>query len=249
MAVDSHLLSQVAKSGSVMFRTYAMWPPAVTIGRHQRWMRVVDESVCQRAGWDWCRRPSGGGALLHKDEINYAVIAPRGAIAEVGEGEFRAVFDAIGRALTSALCQMGFNPELHIGDRGAVSSQHGLCGRSITGNEIALNGLKIVAAAQMITPAGILQHGTIYIKSPEESDLFWPAADPGADSKLNRQRWADLGPRFREWSWEAISIALEGEFRRHLSVACQSAELTTDDWTAIDSIVADRIASGWDKIR
>jgi lipoate-protein ligase A len=249
MAIDSHLLGQAATSGCVVFRTYAMSPPAVTIGRHQRWNRVVDEAACQRSGWDWSRRPTGGGALLHKNEINYAVIAPRGAIANVGEGEFRTVFDIIGRALSSALCQMGFNPELHIGDRGAVSAQHGLCGRSITGNEIALDGRKIVAAAQMITPAGILQHGTIYIKSPAASDRFWPASDTVADSEFNVERWADLGPRFHDRSWDAISIALEDEFRRHLPVVCQSAELTAEGWTAIDTIVADRIASGWDKIR
>lgn len=249
MAVDSYLLSEVAKFGSVMFRTYAMQPPAVTIGRHQRWSRVVDEAACLSRGWNWCRRPSGGGALLHKDEINYAVIAPRGAIAEVGEGEFRVVFDAIGRALMSALRHMGFNPELHIGDRGAVSAQHGLCGRSITGNEIAIDGLKIVAAAQMITPGGILQHGTIYLKAPTESDRFWPASDTVADSEFGVQRWADLGPRFREASWESITAALADEFRRHLPVACQSAELTDVAWSEIDALVASRSASGWDKIR
>jgi lipoate-protein ligase A len=249
MAVDSHLLADAGESGRVSFRTYAMWPPAITIGRHQRWLRVVDEDLCRKSNWDWCRRPTGGGALLHKDEINYAVVAPRGALAPVGEGEFRAVFDTIGRALLTSLIDMGFNPELRIGNRGETAAQHGLCGRSITGNEIALGDLKIVAAAQLITPSGILQHGTIYLKAPSSTDRFWPPVDSQFLSEANAQRWADLGPNFSGRAWDVVAASLEDGFRRHSPIECRPVELTPDDWVAIESKVASWNTSGWNKFR
>ncbi len=201
-----------------------MWPSAVTIGRHQRWLRVVDEDLCRKSNWDWCRRPTGGGALLHKDEINYAVVAPRGALAPIGEGEFRAVFDTIGRALLKALIDMGFNPELHFGDRGGALAQHGLCGRSITGNEIALGGYKIIAAAQLIAPSGILQHGTIYLKAPSTTDRFWPAENSQVSPEANEQRWTDLGPKFDGRTWDSVAALLEEGFRTQLPIESRRVE-------------------------
>lgn len=249
MAIDAHLLSQVAVTGRLVFRTYSMSPPAVTIGRHQRWNRVVDEYACSRSGWEWWRRPSGGGALLHKNEINYAVVAPRGALAPVGEGEFRNVFDLIGCSLTSSLSSMGIESALHSGDRSAHSSQHGLCGRSITGNEIARRGRKIVAAAQLITPTGILQHGTIYLNAPTVADRFWPKLPSDLGHESDAQRWSDLGPELRERGQIEVAAMIEGIFARNLPVACHPCELKSSDWSAVEALLDSWVAAGWNKSR
>ena len=249
MAIDSFLLSQAGSTERLIFRTYAMSPAAVTIGRHQRWSKVIDELACTEYGWEWCRRPTGGGALLHKNELNYAVIAPRGALARVGEGEFRIVFDRIGRALTATLDGMGFDPEFHFGDRAALSSQHGLCGRSITGNEIALNGRKIVAAAQMITPTGILQHGTVYLNAPTSTDRFWPLTDGMEREDGTAQRWADLGPRFAGRSRVEVAALLESAFGQNIHTQCHPCQLTVADWLVIEAKINEWATAGWDKSR
>lgn len=249
MAIDAHLLSRASSSETVCFRVYQMSPPAVTIGRHQRWRRVIDEEVCRACGWDWTRRPTGGGALLHKDEINYALVAPRGLLAPQGRGEFRAGFDCIGRALAGTLHDMGFDPQLHLGDRSENLPQHGLCGRSITGSEIALGGRKIIAAAQMITPAGILQHGAIYLKTPDVSDRFWPQTDGGRDASEFTQRWTDLGPAFRDRPWPEVAAQFEDGFRRHLPVESVPADLSAEDWDAVEAIARRWTESGWNHAR
>jgi lipoate-protein ligase A len=250
MAIDSYLLSMAYASESTVFRVYRMTPPAVTIGRHQRWRRVIDEDACRVNGWDWARRPTGGGALLHRDEINYAVIAPRGVLAPQGQGEFRAVFDVIGRALTLALEEMGHYPELRIGDRDSHAPQHGLCGRSITGNEIALGERKIIAAAQEISPAGILQHGTIYLRAPNADDRFWPSFDTlPSEAEEFVQRWADLGPSFHDHCWSEVAGEFEQGFRQNFPAKSMSCRLTDDDWTRIGQVINTWNATGWHKSR
>lgn len=249
MAIDSYLLSTVAAYEPTLFRVYRMTPPAVTIGRHQRWQRVIDEEECRARGWEWARRPTGGGALLHHNEINYAVIAPRGAFAPQGQGEFRAVFDVIGHALTAALKEMGYDPELRFGDRDDHVSQHGLCGRSIAGNEIALGDRKIIAAAQVITPLGILQHGTIYMHAPGGRDRFWPSngSTTGVDEFI--QRWADLGSRFDDRSWSDVAGEFERGFRRNFPARSTSCSLTNDDWTRVGQLSDSWNTAGWHKSR
>lgn len=247
MAIDYLLLTQAEGFRRPIFRTYAMSPCAVTIGRHQRWDRVIDEAACAEFGWEWCRRPTGGGALLHKDEVNYAVIAPRGLLAPVGEHEFRLVFDLIGRSFAAALSDMGFNPTLHAGNRGLPLSQHGLCGRSITGNEIALHNLKIVAAAQRITTAGILQHGTIYLKAPTPMDRFWPSTSGGEGDLA--QRWADLGPGFEGWAQDEFAQLLADKFSRNMPVECHGCDLAQSDWHKIEGLAADWTVNNWNKSR
>ncbi len=187
--------------------------------------------------------------MLHKNEINYAVVAPRGVLAPLGVGEFRAVFDCIGTALAASLRGMGFEPELHSGNRGTISSQHGLCGRSITGNEVSLHGLKIIAAAQMITPSSILQHGTIYLKAPGATDRFWPLSKTQGESKDFVQRWTDLGPTFADSNRQEIVSLLDNSFRRHLPVDCGSCDMSSDDWAAVESILDRWAATRWSQSR
>lgn len=249
MAIDAHLLANTATSNGPVFRVYRMNPPAVTIGRHQRWRRVVDESVCAACGWDWTRRPTGGGALLHQNELNYAVIAPRGLLAPTGRGEFRTVFELIGRSLQAALRAMGFDPQLHQGERGEPHQQHGLCGRSITGNELSLGQHKLIAAAQLITPEGILQHGTIYIHAPQPHARFWPSGPESIDSLQPIQRWADLGAEFQAMEWQKLAALFEDNFTRHFPAPCQACRLTGPDREAIGRCLDDWAARDWARIR
>src|SRR5512132_640719 len=55
-------------------RLYRWRPACLSLGRFQR-SAAIDRAACARAGVQVVRRPSGGRALLHNDELTYAVIA------------------------------------------------------------------------------------------------------------------------------------------------------------------------------
>jgi lipoate-protein ligase A len=199
MAIDCEMAHLCAESPPrAIFRLYWMDPPAVTIGRHQRWRDVVDPEECRRRGWDWARRPTGGGALLHRSEINYAVAASREVFA--GGDTFRAAFAQIMNGLHDALEQLNCRPVLNLGRTGGAASRrdavqspaHGLCEHSLTRYEITVGGKKAVAAAQWHLPEAILQHGTIYLHAPAKEDRFWPLRVTDNGQNEPRGRWWDL---------------------------------------------------------
>ncbi len=245
MAIDAHLLARAATTEAVVIRLYQMSPPAVTIGRHQKWARLIDENACSANGWDWVRRPTGGGALLHKDEINYAVVAPRGLLAPTGAGEFRSVFELIGQSLSRCLQDMGGDPRLCAGEKASALAQHGLCGRSITGNEIAIAGRKVIAAAQLITPTGILQHGTIYLSAPNPADRFWPVVVSETRPVDFEQRWTDLRSTLPGRVTEEIVTVLARGLSRYLPAVLHMGALSDLERAEIAAIVRDWLASDW----
>ncbi len=76
MAIDQ-LLGETAagKEGEVFLRLYGWTPPTVTIGYHQP-LADLDLKAIERDGLGWVRRMTGGGGVLHWNEITYAVAVP-----------------------------------------------------------------------------------------------------------------------------------------------------------------------------
>src|SRR5579864_139841 len=54
-------------------RVYWFAPPCLSLGRLEP-QSDVDVEACARDGIDVTRRPSGGRAVLHDDEVTYAVV-------------------------------------------------------------------------------------------------------------------------------------------------------------------------------
>jgi len=64
-------------TGGVRLRIYGWSPPALSLGFHQP-ESAVDHEALARRGFDLVRRPTGGAAVLHIDEITYSVTARLG---------------------------------------------------------------------------------------------------------------------------------------------------------------------------
>ena len=77
MAVDEAILSHVSEGRSQpTLRFYAWSPPCLSLGRSQP-LADVDLAACRAAGVDIVRRPTGGRAILHTDELTYSVALPQ----------------------------------------------------------------------------------------------------------------------------------------------------------------------------
>ena len=76
MAVDEALLEAVEVKRSVpILRLYSWTPACLSIGYAQP-VDQVDRRALRRRRWDLVRRPTGGRAILHTDELTYSVVAP-----------------------------------------------------------------------------------------------------------------------------------------------------------------------------
>ena len=239
MAIDAELADICNRPGRRAFlRFYSMSPPAVTIGRNQQWRTVVDPDRCRQNGWDWVRRPTGGGALLHHRELNYAVAASHEMFAFLSGDARSSVFQRVAGGLMAGLVRVGFRPTLNTVRKnravGRPTSAHGLCGAALTRLEISIDGLKAVAAAQWNLSGASLQHGAIYLQAPGADDRFWPDC---ADLASARQEWWACHDRlpFPHDPRSALANALMAGLAEELNLVWHP---NSHDWVRSSEIVA-----------
>ncbi|MEW6510782.1 MAG: lipoate--protein ligase family protein [Bacteroidota bacterium] len=163
MTVDEALARELAAgTGRPTFRLFQWHPWAISLGHHQD----SGEINAQRAaadGIDVVRRPTGGRAILHADELTYSVTMP------AGRRGILQVYNAISKALVRGLRQYGVDvalqksqPDFAVEYRNPSSIP---CFSSSARYEIEWRGRKLVGSAQrrFSGPAGdvVLQHGSI----------------------------------------------------------------------------------------
>ncbi len=76
MAVDEAILEHIGRGQALpTLRLYAWEPACLSLGYAQPYADV-DEARIKERGWEVVRRPTGGRAILHTDELTYSVTAP-----------------------------------------------------------------------------------------------------------------------------------------------------------------------------
>ena len=183
MAIDQAVAECVqAERTPPTLRFYTWRPRALSIGYAQP-IASVDRRRAARLGVDIVRRPTGGQAILHHDELTYAVALPRGhPLAADGVLES---YGVISRGLTAGLGLLGLAPRS--GGWGPASSpvSDGVCFVSPSRHEIAVDGHKLIGSAQTRLHRGILQHGSIVLThDPEIFSLMGVPEPPSAPSGL-----------------------------------------------------------------
>ncbi|MBN2172210.1 MAG: lipoate--protein ligase family protein [Candidatus Krumholzibacteriota bacterium] len=151
-----------AGRGEPTLRLYAWSPWTVSLGVHQDPASALDLTALAARGWGWVHRPTGGRAVLHAEEITYAVAAPltgpfAGGLAETHR--------RIGRALVRFYAACGVAAEL---TRPAPAAE--LDPRSPTPcfaspglAELEADGRKLAGSAQRRGRRAFLQHGSLLL--------------------------------------------------------------------------------------
>ena len=156
MALDQALLGRAGR-GERWLRLYRWAPHCLSFGRHEPALRRYDRAHIESRGLDVVRRPTGGRAVWHAEELTYAVAAP----AEPWGG-LRQVYEEIHRMLLAALRRLGVGAEL-APPRSAAPVDAGSCFAAPVGGEITVRGGKLVGSAQLREGAGLLQHGSLLL--------------------------------------------------------------------------------------
>jgi lipoate-protein ligase A len=176
-AMEARLLAGEQAPAPVL-RFYSWSPACVSTGRHQLLDDACHADACIAEGVEIVQRPTGGRAVLHDDEITYAIVASASGAFE-GAGVERGAA-LIARALARGLASLGAPVDAVRGV--APSSPRGAreaCFLSASRSELVLQGRKIVGSAQMKGRAAILQHGSIPLRFDVErqSRLLGTPAD------------------------------------------------------------------------
>jgi lipoate-protein ligase A len=162
MAADQYLLARAQDLNTVFLRTYSWKPPAVSLGHMQKPVLVLDGNALQREGIDWVKRPTGGRAILHWNDLTYGFVFP--ADTEGLGSTINESYAVISRCLLTGLELAGMPCTAHdsAADYSATKREIKLpCFLSPNRNEIMVQGKKLVGSAQKRTAGAVLQHGSI----------------------------------------------------------------------------------------
>ena len=157
MARDAALLDEHRPGDPPVLRLYRWRPPAVSYGYNQS-LDGFDAAAIAAAGFGLVRRPTGGRAILHADELTYAVV---GASPSPLFGEtLHATYTRINEALLLFLRDLGLAADVSGGE--SRDDARGLvCFKSAGRHEISVQGRKLVGSAQRRHGGAFLQHGSI----------------------------------------------------------------------------------------
>lgn len=166
MAVDEALFSLYDKSnGEPILRVYGWSCPTVSIGYFQRWADAVKKSECDRYHVALVRRPTGGRAVLHDNEITYCVVGATssGPFAGGLMDCYKRIAECLGRGLRRVgVPQSGLT--LAPAHRRLGAGRQPACFFVTAAFEIMYDGKKLVGSAQRRAGEVFLQHGSIPIR-------------------------------------------------------------------------------------
>ena len=174
MAVDEVLLEEVTSSGEPILRFYQWSRPTLSLGYFQR---AEDHALhAASAQADLVRRLSGGGAILHDQELTYSLILPE---THALAGDTQKLYDVVHQTLVDLLRNVlndkhnPWQPELCQPQQPATSRDEPfLCFQRRTAGDILLRpsesstiaaNHKVVGSAQRRRRGTVLQHGSILL--------------------------------------------------------------------------------------
>jgi lipoate-protein ligase A len=251
MAIDEAILHALADGlGHPMLRFYQWAPPCLSLGYNQHY-EEVDEAACARLGYTWVRRPTGGRAILHTDELTYSVIAP--ASEPRMEGGILESYRRLSTGLLAGLRELGADVFQAQREKVRGSRRGGVCFDTPSNYEITVEGKKLIGSAQVRRRGMVLQHGTL----PLTGDLARIFAclrvtEPGSDGSSASVDWGSwllaractleqaLG---RAVPFDETADALAQGFASALDLRLEPGDLTPNERTLVERLRREQYAS------
>jgi len=223
MAVDEVLLERAAHTGTCTLRFYAWSVPTLSLGYFQRAAERAQHAPS--SGCPLVRRMSGGGAILHDQELTYSLALPE---KHPLAGDHRGLYLAVHQALINTLAEWQVRAELVCGaatEGGTV--QPFLCFLRRTEGDVLIDGMKIAGSAQRRRARAVLQHGSVLLaRSPAAPEL------PGVEEITGRRISA-----------AELSFAWASRLQRTLGVSFRPGTLGEEEQAAASGLVSERYAN------
>jgi lipoate-protein ligase A len=168
MAIDEALLRRFKEGDTPIVRLYHWEEPSLSFGRLSRATETLQWERVREGAIPYVRRITGGGILVHGNDLSYALIVPRRFIAQQGvKTSYRLLCSFLIRLYRGLGLDAAFAQACRLTTRPAAAC---LAGREAY--DIVIDGKKIGGNAQHHTHHAMLQHGTIPLSIPRP--LFEP---------------------------------------------------------------------------
>jgi len=221
MAVDEVLTESLARPGGrPFFRLYAWEPACLSLGRFQNPIAGLYDGILEQV--PSVRRPTGGGAIWHSDELTYSLGFPSGFF---GNSDVKSTYEKICGFLVETWKELGW-VALFAKDSGITGQAFGsvtpACFAGKEAYDILVEGKKLGGNAQRRDRHIIFQHGSIPLSLdwPSMVALFLPAALPNVQQITSLLDLGYVGSR------ADLQSALSNNLSRILGIDLEPDTLT-----------------------
>lgn len=162
MAIDQAILESTAATGQATLRFYRWSPATLSLGYFQKF--ADRDHHAASAECPIIRRASGGGAIVHDDELTYSLcIATKGSIAKANAE----LYDIVHLAILNGLAEQGIAVELYEAPQGekikASKADPFLCFERRAVGDIICESAKVGGSAQRRLKNALIQHGSLLL--------------------------------------------------------------------------------------
>ena len=222
METDSYLALNCEPDEAV-FRLYQWQPYCISLGTNQD-ERIIDYAETKKDNIDVVKRPTGGRAILHAEEITYSVIYPASP-----ETSARELYTNINFALKRGLEKYnsklsGIELENSQPDFPKIYKEvsGSICFAASAKSELKYGGKKLVGSAQRKFKNSILQHGSILCGSYHTNIInYLKISDEEKDKIQNElnEKTIDLNMILKEKiDYEGLSEFLALGFQEYFNI-------------------------------
>ena len=145
MAIDETLLRAASRP---TLRIYRWARPALSFGYFGKW----SDAITAGPGRDIVRRWTGGGIVLHGEDLTFSLIVPRAHpfFAVSPRESYRAIHECVARSLGNASLAAA-----------AMSGRSPACFENPVQHDVLIADRKVAGGAQRRTKCGLLHQGSI----------------------------------------------------------------------------------------
>lgn len=191
MALDFTLAQGLTSVDDPILRFYGWDPACLSLGRHQDAALVNFEQLA-KDGYELVRRPTGGSAILHDQELTYCLMVPG------GQKRHHRIYSDFHQLLAAALNGLGYPVQLHEqqlhGNYLVEARKTFACFNRPAYAEIKYTQKKVVGSAQKLFPNSLLQHGSIMLTSNQEQVLdYLHLQDEAKNEQAHALRHSSIG--------------------------------------------------------
>jgi lipoate-protein ligase A len=247
MARDEAITRAVSAGAQLpTLRLYGWVPPSISLGQSQR-MRTVEEALCRADGVDVVRRPTGGLAILHTDELTYSMSLP--IQHPIAEGDVMTSYRRIARAIIATLRALGVSDASAEAVAKEDKAKSPVCFEAPSDYEVVGGGKKLVGSAQWRRVDGVLQHGSLPLYGDIGRVCKYLVGAPEPERvRAHAGTLEEIAGRRVEW--DEAARAWQHAFAETLDIHFVQDELSDDERRCADDLRAARYGNdAWTRRR
>jgi lipoate-protein ligase A len=246
MAIDEAMLT-LHSQGKVppTVRFYGWNPATLSVGYFQRVEKEIHLEAVERYRLGFVRRPTGGRAVLHDQELTYSVVVSE-AHPTIPQSVTEA-YRVISMGLLHSFKDLGLDayfstPNTEKEKDALKQPRSAVCFDAPSWYELVVEGRKVAGSAQTRQKGVILQHGSILLDIDEDMlfDVFkFPneRVKERMKSKFSTKAVAINQLRSDPVTLEEVKVAFREGFQKGFDVQLEEGELTAEELELVEELV------------